>query len=131
MEASTGQQHAAQAARTQSLFRDVNERVREINEAFNLVLPLGDWICECASHGCTDRVALSIEDYEALRANPRRFLVLPDDGHVVPEVEEVVERRERYWVVEKVGEAGELATKVDPRAIGLRGGRQLAGTPTG
>ena len=40
-----------QGARTQSLFRDVNERVREVNETFGEVVPLagvsppGDWLC--------------------------------------------------------------------------------------
>jgi hypothetical protein len=41
----------------------------------------------------------------------------------VPEIETVVDRRDRYWVVEKNGEAGDLAAKVDPRRVGLRGSR--------
>jgi hypothetical protein len=51
-----------------------------------------------------------------LRADGTRFAVAPDEAHVFPEVEHVVERNERYWVVEKVGVAGELAAKIDPRA---------------
>ena len=57
----------AHGARTQSLFRDVNERVREINEAFNEVLPLGDWVCECANDRCTERLHMSPRDYGAQR----------------------------------------------------------------
>ena len=107
---------AARAARNQSLYREVNERVEEINKAFDSILPLGDWICECAKENCSERLLLTHEEYESLRADGTRFAVLPHDDHVFPEVESVVERHERYWVVEKSGIAGELAAKVDPRA---------------
>ena len=111
----------ARGARTQSLFRDVNERVREINEAFSTVVPHGDWICECADDACSQRIALTLEEYEIVRADPRRFIVAPSDPHFLPELERIHERAERYWVVEKYGLAGDLAAKVDPRAVGLRG----------
>jgi hypothetical protein len=38
------------------------------------------------------------------------------DGHEVPEIEDVVERHERYVVVEKRAHAGETAEATDPRA---------------
>ena len=38
------------------------------------------------------------------------------DGHEVPEIEDVVERHERYVIVEKREHAGETAEDVDPRA---------------
>jgi hypothetical protein len=47
------------------------------------------------------------EQYSAVRANPRQFLVLP--GHVVTEVETVVAEHDGYVVVEKLGGAGSLA----------------------
>jgi hypothetical protein len=106
---------AARAARMQSLFRDVNERVSAINEAFSVAIRHGDWVCECADDACTERIALSTVEYEAIRANGRRFAVAADDTHIFPEVEDVVERTERYWVVEKTGQAGDLAAMVDPR----------------
>jgi hypothetical protein len=112
---------AARGARTQSLFRDVNERVREINHAFSDALPLGDWICECADDTCTERVLVSAEQYEVVRANPTRFVVRAGDAHVVPAIEDVVERNERFWIVEKRGLAAELAARMDPRRVGLRG----------
>jgi hypothetical protein len=117
---------AALGARTQSLFRDVNERVKEINGAFADYVPLGDWVCECANNACTQRVALTTAHYEVVRADPRRFLVAPGDGHVFEEIEAVVERDERFWVVEKEGPAGELAARVDPRRVGLRGSDPVA-----
>ena len=121
MEDQTYEERAARGARTQCLFRDVNERVKEINRAFGSVIVLGDWMCECADDECTERVELSQPEYEALRANPRRFFVAPSGGHVFEDVEDVVERSDRFWVVEKRGMAGDLAAKVDPRSVGLRG----------
>jgi hypothetical protein len=115
---------AAFGARTQSLFRDVNERVREINMVFGKYVPLGDWVCECAENACTQRIALTTPEYEGVRAHPRRFAVAASEDHVVHEIEDVVERQNRFWVVEKMGPAGELAAKVDPRRVGLRGSEQ-------
>jgi hypothetical protein len=99
------------AARNQSLYRAVNERVKEINEAFDGLGSLGDWICECANPECTAPVSLTHEEYEAVRTRPTCFFVLPDDAHLLSDVEDVVERHERYWVVEKVGVAAELAER--------------------
>jgi len=33
----------------------------------------------------------------------------------VPEIEDVIERHDNYWVVEKLGEAAKVAASVDPR----------------
>lgn len=118
---STGERREAHGARTQSLFRDVNERVKEINHTFGDLVPLGDWICECADVSCAQRIALTQAEYEAVRANLRRFAVVPGDHHFVPEIEHLVEQHDRYWVVEKYGIAGDLAAQVDPRRVGLRG----------
>jgi len=106
---------SVRGARTQSMFRDVNERVRRINEAFSVVVPLGEWVCECADQECSTRITMTHADYEAIRADPTRFLVAVGDEHVVPEIENVVERHEQYWIVEKLGDAAEVAKSVDPR----------------
>jgi hypothetical protein len=114
------------------LFRDLNERVREINHVFVDVLPFGDWMCECANDACTARVEVSLAEYEAVRAVPKRFIVAPKDSHVFSEIEHVTERVDRYWVVEKDAEAAELAARADPRSHGLRGksAAQLLFAPT-
>ena len=106
----------ARLARNQALYREVNERVRAINEAFDALLPLGDWICECADPECVQRLSLTHEEYERLRADGTRFAVAPDEDHVYPEVENVVERHERYWVVEKQGVAAREVEKANPRS---------------
>jgi hypothetical protein len=103
------------AASNQTLFRDVNERVKELNDGFTLSTPLGEWICECANDTCTERVEMSATDYEAVRNGGARFFTAPSDEHVWPDVEIVTERNDRYWIVEKVGQAGDLAKAGDPR----------------
>jgi hypothetical protein len=107
---------ASRAARNQSFFRQINERVNELNEAFSLVLPLGEWVCECADQSCIAHIEVSAQDYETVRQNAARFVVAPGDEHVWPDVENVAERNERYWVVEKLGEAARVSGELDPRS---------------
>jgi hypothetical protein len=117
---STYEERAARGARTQSLVRDLNERVREINDVFSDVLPLAGWMCECADDECTTRVEVSPAEYEAVRAVPTWFLVAPEDNHVFSEIEHVTNQTDRYWVVEKDGDAAELAARADHRRTALR-----------
>ena len=96
----------------EALFRSINERIEA-----------GTWPaeqsetaafrCECAALGCNLLLEMTLAEYEAVRLNPRRFIVAP--GHELPEVEVVVRRTENYFVVEKVGDAGEVADDTDPR----------------
>lgn len=101
------------AARNEALFREVNEQVdslsqRQGSDAEEELL----FICECSDDRCTERVGVPRPVYEDVRANPRRFLILP--GHD-QDFEQVVERTERYAIVEKEGRAGEVAEQTDPR----------------
>jgi hypothetical protein len=109
---------SARAARNQSLFREINERVRDLNEGFSLVLPLGEWVCECADHLCAQRISLSASEYESVRENGTFFVVAPGDQHVWEDVERVTERTDRYWVVETLGETAAESERIDPRLHG-------------
>jgi len=109
-------ERASRAGRNQSFFREINERVKDLNEGFSLVLPLGDWVCECAEEMCVARIELSADEYEGIRRNGTRFLVAPSDKHVWSDVEDVTERHDRYWVVEKLGEAARVSEQFDPRS---------------
>ncbi len=102
------------AARNQSLFRQVNERVEALNQAFNPLLEQGEWVCECEDLGCVAQIEMSLAEYQKLRADGNTFAVRP--GHEVLEVETVVAATERYVVVAKLGAGGELARENDPRA---------------
>jgi hypothetical protein len=103
-----------EAARTQSLYRDLNERIEDINEGFGAVLSGGEWMCECAEETCAAPMQLTLAEYEAVRAYPARFAVLP--GHMLPGVEKVVIEYERYVVVEGLGVAADYAAAHDLRS---------------
>ena len=109
------QDRQTRAATNQALFRDVNERVKDLNETFGPLIPLGSWVCECADEACVDHVAMFPAEYETVRQHGAHFLVAPSDPHVVTDVERVAERYERYWVVEMIEMAGEIAKAKDPR----------------
>jgi hypothetical protein len=66
--------------------------------------------CECWQQGCTDRIPLSSSDWKLVRAEPSRFAVAP--GHVAEGFEAVITAFPRFWLVEKFGEAGKIATQL-------------------
>jgi len=99
-------------AKTESLFRDVNERLAESAPA---EAKETSFVCECGDPECTERVEAPHEEYEDVRADGTRFLLVP--GHEDERVEKVVERRRRYNVVRKVNDVvAAWARKLDPRA---------------
>ena len=102
----------ARIARTEALFRDVNERVAEAAERFDS--DEAEFVCECADPACTERVEAPLDDYERVRANGTHFLLVP--GHEDTRVERVVGARRRYAIVEKFERriAG-LVRRMDPR----------------
>jgi len=112
-EPSKGQEREIRAARNQALFRSVNEQLRGMNEALSSVTGTSAISCECADTDCIDTLELSPEEYEAIRAEPRQFAVLP--GHVYPDVEDVVRESKGFVVVEKTAHAAAVAEVLDPR----------------
>lgn len=87
---------AQRAAENERLFRRINERVEQLTPGRD---PL-TLVCECADAGCAERIAgVPADEYEEVRRHSNRFFVLP--GHEQPEVERVVDDRERYLVVAK------------------------------
>ena len=104
----------ARVGQNEALFRQINERIEA-----------GHWpgedaervafLCECSMLGCNLLVELTPAEYEAVRADPRRFLVVP--GHELPEFESVVESRDGDDVVEKRDDtAAAVAEETDPRS---------------
>jgi hypothetical protein len=106
--------HAIQVkgARTQSLFREVNDRVASLQNAWPPQTEI-DFVCECYEDDCFDRLTLSHESYLSVRAHPARFLVAP--GHMDDRIEIVVGRQSTHWVVEKVEAARDVAIATSPR----------------
>lgn len=98
-------------ARNEAFFRQVNERINDVAVHSDNGY---EFLCECADPACTERIALTTEDYEWVRAKPTRFVLAR--GHTAPEIEHVVEREGDHVVVEKLGVAGRIATELNPRA---------------
>ena len=97
------------------LFRQVNERVKDVSDAFAAVDPSPiDFMCECGREDCTEPIRLSVSEYERVRSDPRHFFVLP--SHVIPEVEVVVREGDGYVVVEKLPGESDIAIETDPRS---------------
>jgi hypothetical protein len=74
------------------------------------------FICECAHETCQERLGMTHAKYEAVRRVPTHFAIT--SGHEIAGVEEIVDSNERYIVVAKLGVAGEIAMKRDPRPRG-------------
>ena len=72
-------------------------------------------VCECALPVCDRTFEVAVVDYEAVRADPRRFLVVEE--HVEPQIEDVIDRRDGFVVVLKgEGTVAEVAIEQDPRS---------------
>jgi hypothetical protein len=84
--------------RNQLVFREVNDRIREVRGKFDLQGST-DFICECSREDCTEAVSLAPGEYEAVRSSPTLFVIVP--GHETLEVEQVMEVNERFMLVEK------------------------------
>jgi hypothetical protein len=102
-------------ATNQALFREVNERIRELAAHYATIDPQQlELVCECSNESCVMLLPIALIDYENVRAHPARFVIYP--GHEIPEVEKVVELTAAYEVVEKFDEAAEVVTALDRRS---------------
>ena len=98
---------AIRRARNEVLLRRYNERVEV--QRMRTRPRLSEWVCECADEKCAQPLRLSMPEYEAVRGEPTHFLVAPSDTHVAPDIEHVVRREPRYWVIEKTGVGADIA----------------------
>jgi hypothetical protein len=102
----------SEVARNEAFFRAVNEGIAEASERFES--DEAEFLCECGDAHCTHRIEVSLDEYENVRSHPTRFLV--KRGHDLPEVEEVVQQRRRYAIVEKVDRvAAAIVRRLNPR----------------
>jgi len=101
----------ARVAKNEVLFREVNERIRELAPADGRT----EFLCECGDAACVEPVTLSLGQYETVRTDGARFFVRP--GHELPDIEEVVERSESFSiVVKRDGTPADIAEDNDPRS---------------
>lgn len=101
-----------QIARNEALFREVNERIDDVSE--DRPTEMTDFLCECGDVECTKAISLRDDEYERLRSDSLLFAVTP--GHEIPDVEEIVERSERFNTVRKHASEGAIARATDPRS---------------
>jgi hypothetical protein len=120
-------------ADTQNLYREVNERVAEVNSKFlgggraGKSSELIELFCECGHHDpCGERVNVTAATYERVRADPTTFILLPGHGELL--VENVIEQGEGFLIARNFGRAAAIARAADPRRVADRpsGGSQAA-----
>jgi hypothetical protein len=104
---------AERIGKNEAAFRDANERVRRRAAAADL--PVVPFLCECADRDCTAVVQLRLDEYEQVRAEPTWFLYAVSHERNALGFGEVVSTKPGYLVVEKVGDAAEVAAELDPR----------------
>jgi hypothetical protein len=99
----------------EAVFREVNERIEELAQRFELGSAPLDLICECGDASCHERITMSPGEYEELRSDAQQFAVHP--GHEIPDVESVVARKKGYDIVAKNhGVPEQVAEETDPRS---------------
>jgi hypothetical protein len=95
----------------EALFREMNERVEERVPESAPSERTFTTVCECADLDCTERITLTVAEYEGAHADPSQFTLVP--GHETVDVEEVVTRNDRFEIVRKQGLAGAIAEDLD------------------
>jgi len=100
-------------ATNEALFREVNERIEAVSQSVALGYEAMEFLCECDREDCRENVNITRAEYEAVRAVPTHFIVLP--SHQDLRIEHVAVTNERFLVVEKEGKAARRAEENDPR----------------
>lgn len=107
---------AERVARNDARFREANEQLARAAQSHGFGADeLTPYLCECADLGCTEIVQLTARQYEEVRASPIRFVNARGHERNGQPWVRVVEEHERYDVVEKIGDAAEVAAELDPR----------------
>jgi hypothetical protein len=98
----------------ESVFREVNERLRKMGETFSLVAERAEFICECGNSACVEQISMALADYERVRSDPKWFVLAK--GHEESDYERLVFEGDTWVVVEKLpGGAAGVAISTDPR----------------
>ena len=102
-----------QAAKNESTFRRANESLAERRTDLGFDDETTPYLCECEDERCLELVRLNREEYESVRANPKRFVMVP--SHQEPD-DVLVRGGARFTVIEKTGHEGDLVAEQDPRS---------------
>jgi hypothetical protein len=95
-------------AKNETVFRAANREIEHADqESGGGPDHVIEVLCECGRQGCGGVIALTVAEYDGVHSQDDRFVVLA--GHESTELERVVEERAGYLVVDKFGEAEEIA----------------------
>jgi hypothetical protein len=110
------EERARRVVENEAKFRLVNERIQTVvSEDDVLSAEPGETIfivCECGAIDCTKTIGIPVSTYEWARAASERFVVAA--GHDLPDIERVVRDGDGYAIIEKLGEARQAASDLDP-----------------
>jgi hypothetical protein len=98
----------SRAAWNQAVHRGLND---EAAARRNYSALFEEYVCECSHKTCTSSVSLTPEEYDEFRRGANWFIVAP--GHASSRDERVVAETARYQVVEKIGAAADLSTRLE------------------
>lgn len=101
-------------ARNDATFREANEQIGAAAGIYGIegAVP---FICECADPACSEIVPLELRRYEEIRADSRHFLNVAGHEAAAQGAAVVIDKREAYVIVEKVGHAGDVVEALDER----------------
>jgi hypothetical protein len=106
---------AERVARNQATFRKANERIERAAREYDVDGSL-PFICECSDPVCVEILQVKVSEYETVRATPTHFICAPGHHRAAEGWGVVVEQRDGYEIVEKVGDAASVAEALDPRS---------------
>ena len=106
---------AERIGKNDATFRALNEQLSDAATELRIDDRL-PFICECAEPSCTTIVRLSSAEYAEIRAQPTHFLNAPGHQVAAQGAARVVEVRQGYVIVEKIGRAAEVVRDLDPRS---------------
>lgn len=93
--------------------RDLNEQIPESYKAHPDDATM-DVVCECGREDCDTFLRVTKEEYEDVRADPTKFILVKD--HFDPALDDLLSETDRFAVVAKrKGPAEEIVTATDPR----------------
>lgn len=87
----------------EQLFKAANQHTKQLVERVLTIesqtfMPVR-FVCECSDSECSRPIELSVEEFKLVHQYRNRFIVIP--GHEAPDIEEVMDRHDHYWIVEK------------------------------
>src|SRR5262245_22993454 len=97
----------------EAVLREINEKVEQDQES-SQQHSFMHIVCECGYDRCDEIIALTKDEYEGIRKDPRQFCVVQE--HVIEDVEAIIEENDRFVIVAKrEGTPAEVAIRTDPR----------------